>query len=577
LAVIRSRSQNLSLFLKLRSKKLEKNDEKKNHMRTRMKTITNIIYPAFALFAFACFAVSPTALGDCVQPTGSATWDQSPFDGAWDRCENWAPQTVPNGDTDVATFGSSNFTNVSGFWLRTLASIVFDGGTSYTVSPSFYGTDIVGAGVINNSGLPQHIVGPGSISFRNSATAGDANVIYDGGAGFYDTSSAGHAIFPDGFAQFSGNSSAGNGIFIMPGTQTVNGYPSGTGFADSSTAANGVFTCFGGAVVPGNGGGSISFGGSSTAGYGTCTANGATINGGGGGLVWFSETSSGANATLIANSGVTDDDAGRIQFSGDSTGGFARVEVFDNGYLLTVIDLTIGSLEGTGKVLIESDTPTPNALTIGSNSLSTSFSGVIQDSGLYGGSSVGKIGTGTLTLSGANTYTGGTTVNEGTLLITSRRGSGTGTGPVQVNAGTLGGTGKISGNVIVGTGTGPGAFLSPGVTANAPGILTIQKRLIFNADSTYSYGLKTRTATADQVVAKGVTIHSGFLFSFLAIGNTTLAPGTIFTVINNTAAIPIAGTFANLADGSTFTVGRNTFQVNYEGGTGNDLTLTVVP
>ena len=34
---------------------------------------------------------------------------------------------------------------------------------------------------------------------------------------------------------------------------------------------------------------------------------------------------------------------------------------------------------------------------------------------------------------------------------------------------------------------------------------------------------------------------------------------------------------ANLPDGSTFTAGRNNYQASYEGGTGNDLTLTVVP
>ena len=56
-----------------------------------------------------------------------------------------------------------------------------------------------------------------------------------------------------------------------------------------------------------------------------------------------------------------------------------------------------------------------------------------------------------------------------------------------------------------------------------------------------------------------------------------LAPGTVFTVINNTAAIIISGNFSNLADGETVTVGNNTFQANYEGGDGNDLTLTVVP
>jgi hypothetical protein len=46
-------------------------------------------------------------------------------------------------------------------------------------------------------------------------------------------------------------------------------------------------------------------------------------------------------------------------------------------------------------------------------------------------------------------------------------------------------------------------------------------------------------------------------------------------VIKNTSGGAIAGTFANLADGSTFTVGSNTFKANYEGGDGNDLTLTV--
>ena len=35
--------------------------------------------------------------------------------------------------------------------------------------------------------------------------------------------------------------------------------------------------------------------------------------------------------------------------------------------------------------------------------------------------------------------------------------------------------------------------------------------------------------------------------------------------------------FSNLPDGSTVTIGSNTFQADYEGGDGNDLTLTVVP
>ena len=56
-----------------------------------------------------------------------------------------------------------------------------------------------------------------------------------------------------------------------------------------------------------------------------------------------------------------------------------------------------------------------------------------------------------------------------------------------------------------------------------------------------------------------------------------LAPGTTFTIISNTAATPITGRFANLPDSSEITIGSNTYQANYEGGDGNDLTLTVVP
>ena len=49
-----------------------------------------------------------------------------------------------------------------------------------------------------------------------------------------------------------------------------------------------------------------------------------------------------------------------------------------------------------------------NNLTVGSNNLSTTFSGVIQDGG-----SLTKVGRGTLILTNANTYTGGTTIEQG--------------------------------------------------------------------------------------------------------------------------------------------------------------------
>ena len=162
------------------------------------------------------------------------------------------------------------------------------------------------------------------------------------------------------------------------------------------------------------------------------------------------------------------------------------------------------------------------------------------------------------------------------MLAQAATGSATGSGPVQVNGGTFGGTGSVSGAVTVGTGTGPRTFLAPGV--KGPGTLLITNTLTFKSNGSYMCELGlTPHPKADQVSASGVTIRSGATFVLRTKGNQTLPLGTVFTVISNTAATPISGTFANLADGSVFTVGNNTFQVSYEGGTGNDLTLTVVP
>lgn len=101
--------------------------------------------------------------------------------------------------------------------------------------------------------------------------------------------------------------------------------------------------------------------------------------------------------------------------------------------------------------------------------------------------------------------------------------------------------------------------------------------MTFNSDATYNVTLDDSQGTADKVIAKRTTINNNAQVSFTALRNTVLPVGTIFKMIDNTAATPIGGRFANLADGSTLTVDGNTFQVNYEGGDNNDLTLTVVP
>jgi hypothetical protein len=103
----------------------------------------------------------------------------------------------------------------------------------------------------------------------------------------------------------------------------------------------------------------------------------------------------------------------------------------------------------------------------------------------------------------------------------------------------------------------------------------VNNSVTFNALSTYECVLDRGIPTVGKITALGVIIHSGVTFEFVDRTIGTLAPGAVFTAINNISANPIGGTFANLADGATFSSGGNTFKANYHGGTGNDLVLTV--
>ena len=117
----------------------------------------------------------------------------------------------------------------------------------------------------------------------------------------------------------------------------------------------------------------------------------------------------------------------------------------------------------------------------------------------------------------------------------------------------------------------------PGKSKRSPAFLTIGQALTFNADATYLWLLDSVRGIASSVVTKGVTIDSAALFSPNELQSATLSAGTVFTVITNNGTAAILGSFSNLPDGGTIKIGNNTFQANYEGGDGNDLTLTVVP
>ncbi|HEU0209793.1 MAG TPA: autotransporter-associated beta strand repeat-containing protein [Candidatus Udaeobacter sp.] len=478
---------------------------------------------------------------------GSATWNLNPVNSDWNTAANWTPETVPDENTDTATFGVSNITNISVAFEFGLDSMVFNSGASpytFAISEPYVGfIGFGGAGVINNSGVTQNFDCFGNVGFGGAASAGDA-VVYTNRGGRPNST----------WISFVGESNAGSATFINEGESTD--------FERGSLVFNDTSSADRSSII--NEQGDL-YGGDTTF-YDSSTAANSTITAQPGAHVEFNDNTTAGSAILIADGGV-------IYFKNSATGQLARVELINGGVLDMIgpdsqVPMTIGSLEGdsTGEVHLGS-----RHLTVGGNGLSATFNGVVG-----GGGFLIKTGNEKLILAGANTYTGGTTVTGGTLLGQAASGSATGFGPVQVNAGTFGGTGTVKGPVTVGAGTGPRAFLAPGL--NGPGNLSITRSLTFKSNSSYKCELAlTPHPRADQVSANGVTIETGAQFVFRTKGNQTLPPGTSFTIINNTAATPISGVFANLADGSTIVAGSNTLQASYEGSDANDLTLTVLP
>lgn len=209
----------------------------------------------------------------------SATWNLNPVDIYWNNASNWTPATVPNGDSDVATFGASSITGIATLTNITVAEIVFNAGASaYTINVGAARGLSIKERINNNSGstqtfdIPSLGCLPSAVGFSNSATAGSATTfILEGGLGcqsnpigsqvvFADSSSADHAMFVceggtkratsggGGTVLFFDTSSAGSATFI---TNPAKGDFTDGGSVNfqGGTASNGTFINYGGIMA----------------------------------------------------------------------------------------------------------------------------------------------------------------------------------------------------------------------------------------------------------------------------------------------------------------------------------------
>ena len=230
-----------------------------------------------------------------------------------------------------------------------------------------------------------------------------------------------------------------------------------------------------------------------------------------------------------------------------------RMTFDDVNFSISGADISIDS-SGTGEIIVNAPSAT-------------------IDAEIVVGRSVEKLGTGTLRLGGANTYTTATNVNAGRVDVL-----GSLAGPVNVNStGTLGGTGTINDSMNVNS----GGTLAPGTS---PGILQTAS-VTFASGSTFDVEMGGTTAGNgsgfhDQLSVTGTVNLGGATLNLASFGGFTPTSGDQFVIIDNDGADTISGTFSGLSAGSVipnFLGSGFEALVSYHGGDGNDMVLTVQP
>jgi autotransporter-associated beta strand protein len=214
---------------------------------------------------------------------------------------------------------------------------------------------------------------------------------------------------------------------------------------------------------------------------------------------------------------------------------------------------TTGAIGGRGVIDLGS-----GILRAGADNDSSTFSGLIIGTG-----AIFKLGTGTWTLDGDNTYTGQTTISAGTLVVEGSQPQS----PVTVN-----GTATLMGSGVVGDLHVFGS-LRPGTS---PGILTTSNAL-FESLADYFVELNGSVPGTgfDRLNVRGTNQLGGSTLH-LSVGP-SFAPveGTRVTIIDNDGSEAISGTFAGLPNGSLLTAGGLQFRILYSDLFLNDVSLLV--
>ena len=285
-----------------------------------------------------------------------------------------------------------------------------------------------------------------------------------------------------------------------------------------------------------------------------------------------------AGATLSTSAGVTGLQNGLI-LNGGTVSSRGVNYPYNYRNLLLESNITAGGA-ATSTISSEISLRGYRSIDVGTGS-TLNITGGIANDGFDGGSQgITKTGDGTLKLSGTNnSYTGGTVVNAGTLVINGNISTSSMT-TVQTGA-ALGGSGTVGSLTI-----DSGAFLNPG---NSPGILNVDGD--YNQAGTLNIEVTGTTpglggydqVNVDRVSGDGSVSLSGSLVTAFSGGS--YANGNLLFILLNDASDAISGTFSGLAqDAIVATYGGFDWKISYTadstGNTftgGNDIALMAVP
>jgi fibronectin-binding autotransporter adhesin len=516
--------------------------------------------------------------------------------------------TLANG-SDAAYVG-----NISG-----AGSVNFAGTASQTLSGanSYTGGTTVSSGVLRAGSTSAFGAGPVAINGGAMLDlAGFATSINElTGAGNLTLGTATVSIggtnsssnFAGVISGVGGVTHVGTGTLTLSGANTYTGATTvsagtlaagsagaiGSGAASVANGATLNLAGFNSSVASLSGAGTVDLGSATlTLNTGAAGANFAGVVTGAGGVTMAgsgTQTLSGANSYT----GETAINSGSLRAGSTTAFGAGNVNVASGATLdLAGFATTLQTLNGAGAVTIGA-----GSLTVGANNASSAFAGVISGPG-----SLNQTGTGTFTVSGANTYTGATNVNGGTLRAGAANTLGAGAVNVAAGAtldlngfnnsiGGLNGAGAVTlgtGALTLGTGNTSGSFA--GVISGAGSVaMTGTGTQVLSGANSFTGGLNVTSGTvrAGSTSAFGagpVTVDSGARLDLAGFNTAIGALNGAGSVTLGSAALTLGGTnssstFAGVISGTgavnhvgtgTLTLaGANTYSggTNVNGGT----------